>query len=325
MWIPVFESRNLRGRMNRLIDRLHERLSRGEIYIQGEAAFPELERPPESLWTDAWRRLKRNRGAILGLVVVILLILVALLAPWLAPYSPKEADISRSMDAPSRAHWLGTDEIGRDMVSRLIYGARVSLMVGLIVQLVSITVGSACGVIAGYYGGIADTILMRIVDTMYAFPNFLFAVFMVSILSPSMWSIVLVLSLVGWPMIARVVRGQILSLKEQEFVTAARVVGAPDSRIMWRHLLPNTLSPIIVQFTIGIAGTIMAEAGLSFLGIGIRPPNPTWGGMIDKGRLYFRSFPQLAIFPSICLGMTVLAFNFLGDGLRDALDPRMRR
>lgn len=259
------------------------------------------------------------------MLTVALLLLVALLAPWLAPYSPNKADFSHIMEGSSRAHWLGTDEIGRDMLSRLIYGARVSLMVGVIVQTTTMIIGSVYGMVAGYSGGIVDNILMRIVDTMYAFPNFIFAVFVISILSPSMWSVIFVLSAVNWTGVARVVRGQILSLKEQEFIVAARVVGASNLRIMWKHLLPNTLSPIMVLFTMGIARIIMSEAALSFLGIGIRPPNPTWGGMISKGRMYFRSFPQLAVYPCICLAITVLAFNFLGDGLRDALDPRMKR
>lgn len=278
-----------------------------------------------SLWKDAWHRLKRNKAAVGGMAFLIVLIMAAIAAPLLTPYSPQTPDFSIALQTPSPEHPLGTDELGRDLIARLLYGARVSLAVGLIVQTLTITIGVLLGMAAGYFGGVVDVFLMRLVDIMYAFPNFLFAVFMVSFLRPSPLSIILVLSIVGWPFSARLIRGQVLSLRNWEFVDAARVVGVSDWRIMIRHILPNTLSPLIVQYTIGIAGVIMAEAGLSFLGIGIRPPNPTWGGMIAKGRQYFRTFPHLALYPSALLGLTVLAFNFLGDGLRDALDPRLRR
>jgi ABC-type dipeptide/oligopeptide/nickel transport system permease subunit len=282
-------------------------------------------RAATTLWGDAWRRLRRNRAAVISVAFLVALVLAAIAAPLLTPYDAYAPDFGKVLQSPSREHPLGTDELGRDMLTRLLYGARVSLAVGLIVQTIALTFGALLGLIAGFFGGVTDTVIMRGVDIMYAFPNFLFAVFMVAILSPSILSIILVLSVVGWPFAARLVRGQVLSLREWEFVDAARVIGASNWRIMTRHILTNTLSPLIVAFTIGIAGVIMAEAGLSFLGIGIRPPNPTWGGMIAKGRQYFRSFPLLAIYPSIILGLTVLAFNFLGDGLRDALDPRLRR
>ena len=281
--------------------------------------------PTTSLWDDAWRRLKRNRAAVGSLIFLLVLIAAAMAAPLLTPYSPFKPDFDLALIPPSPEHPLGTDELGRDMIARLIFGARVSLGVGLIVQTVSIVFGTLIGLVSGYFGGLVDGVLMRFVDIMYAFPNFLFAVFMVALLEPSAISIILVLSIVGWPFPARLVRGQVLSLRKLEYVEAARVVGASDWRIMLRHILANTLSVLIVQFTLGIAAVIMAEAGLSFLGIGIRPPNPTWGGMIAKGRQYFRSFPYLALYPSALLSLTVLAFNFLGDGLRDALDPRMRR
>ncbi len=256
---------------------------------------------------------------------LVALILAAVAAPLLTPYSPVTPDFGHTLQSASSTHPLGTDELGRDLVARLLYGARVSLAVGLVVQAIALAVGTFLGLVAGYVGGTVDLVLMRLVDIMYAFPSFLFAVFMVALLNPSTASIILVLSLVGWPFPARLLRGQALGLREHEFVAAARAVGATDWRIMLRHILPNALGPLIVQLTIGIADVIMAEAGLSFLGIGIRPPNPTWGGMIAKGREYFRSYPHLAIYPSIALGLTVLAFNYLGDGLRDALDPRLRR
>lgn len=282
-------------------------------------------RTRSGLWGDAWYRLRKNRAAILSLGFLIALVAIIVLAPYLGEPSPLTQDLDHIDEAPSAAHLLGTDELGRDMLSRLINGAQVSLMVGLTVQTCETVIGTLLGLIAGYYGGVVDMIIMRIVDTVYAFPPFLFAVFMAAILPPSVWSIILVLVLVSWPWEARVTRGMVLSLKESEFVTSARVVGASNWRIMLRHILPNALSPLIVGFSLGIAGTIMAESGLSFLGIGIRPPTPSWGGMIDQGRLFLRVYPHLAIFPSIALALTVLAFNFLGDGLRDALDPRLRK
>jgi ABC-type dipeptide/oligopeptide/nickel transport system permease subunit len=282
-------------------------------------------RARSGLWGDAWHRLQQNRAAILSLIFLIALVSFIVVAPYLGLPSPLAQDLDHMNESPSTLHWLGTDELGRDMLSRLVAGAQVSLMVGLTVQIGEAIIGTLLGLMAGYYGGAVDMVIVRIVDTVYAFPPFLFAVFMAAILPPSVWTIILVLILVSWPWEARVVRGMVLSLKESEFVTAAHVVGASNWRIMLRHILPNSLSPLIVGFSLGIAGTIMAESGLSFLGIGIRPPTPSWGGMIDKGRMFLRVYPHLAIFPSIALAMTVLAFNFLGDGLRDALDPRLRK
>jgi ABC-type dipeptide/oligopeptide/nickel transport system permease subunit len=280
--------------------------------------------PATSLWRDAWRRLLRNRAAVTSLAFIVALVLFVAAAPVLGLPSPLEQDLEHINEGPSAAHPFGTDELGRDMLSRLVHGGRVSLMVGLGVQVMTASIGMTLGLAAGYLGGTVDVAIMRVVDTMYAFPPFLFAVFMAAILPPSVWSIVLVLVLVGWPWEARVTRGIVLALKESEFIAAARAVGARNGRIMFRHILPNSLSPIIVGFSIGIAGTIIAEAGLSFLGIGIRPPTPSWGGMIDRGRLFLRVYPHLALYPSLALALTVLAFNFLGDGLRDALDPRLR-
>lgn len=277
-----------------------------------------------NLWLDALLRLVRNRAAAASAIYLILLILVAIFASLIAPYSPYETNFGQIRKLPSAQHWLGTDELGRDLFSRIIYGARVSLYVGFTVQIISTLIGIVLGLMTGFYGGWIDLVVMRIVDIVYAFPSFLFAVFMVSLLKPSVNSVILTLTLVGWPFTARLVRGQVLSLKQADYILSARAIGVRNGRLMLRHILPNSLSPIIVQFTLGIATVIMAEAGLSFLGIGIRPPTPTWGGMINKGREFFRTTPHLAIYPSIVLGLTMLAINFLGDGLRDALDPRMR-
>lgn len=278
-----------------------------------------------SLWGDAWHRLLRNRAAAASLGFLVLLGLLAALAPLIAPYPPEAVSFGQIGRGPSQAHPLGTDELGRDMLSRMLFGARVSLTLGLTVQALAIGLGITLGLIAGYYRGPADMILMRLVDLMHSLPAFLFAMLMVSVLPRTVLSLVIILALAGWTFTARLVRGQVLSVERHEYITAARTLGAPGPRIMLLHILPNILSPIIVEATLGIAGTIIAEAGLSFLGIGIPPPEPSWGSMINKGRSYLRTFPHLALFPSIALALTVLAFNFLGDGLRDALDPRQKR
>lgn len=285
----------------------------------------QLEHKPTSLWMDALKRLARNRGAVLSAIYLVVLVGLAVFAGIATPYDATTPDFTRIREIPSADHLFGTDELGRDILSRIIYGARISLYIGVLVQTAATAIGLTLGLIAGYYGGLADIIIMRAVDIMYAFPNFLFAVFMVSLLKPNMNSVIITLTLVGWPFSARLVRGQVLSVKKEDYVTAARALGLRDWQIIVRYILPNSLTPIIIQYTLGIATTIMAEAGLSFLGIGIRPPTPTWGGMITKGREFFRSAPHLALYPSIILGLTMLAFNFLGDGLRDALDPRMKR
>ncbi len=280
---------------------------------------------PNNPWVDALYRLMRNRAAVISALFLLALVMLALLAEVISPYDPTAADFALIRFPPSPEHLLGTDEVGRDVFSRVIYGARISLFVGIVVQTVSTFIGVLLGLIAGYYGGLLDTLIMRAVDIMYSLPNFLFAVFMVSLLTPDIGSVILTLTIAGWPFSARLMRGQTLLAKQAEYVVAAKAVGAGGWRIMLSHVLPNAITPIIVQYTLGIATVIMAEAGLSFLGIGIRPPNPTWGGMINKGREFIRTSPHLAVYPSIILGLTMIAFNFLGDGLRDALDPRMKK
>jgi peptide/nickel transport system permease protein len=299
--------------------------------MQQEAAFSPKPRPvvalqkPNSIWRDAFYRLARNRAALLSGIFLLLLLVVTVFAEQIAPYDPLVADFTAIRQAPSAAHWFGTDEIGRDVFSRVVFGARISLFVGLFVQTAATLIGVFLGLLAGYYGGWADMLIMRAVDIMYALPPFLFAVFMVSLLTPDVSSVILTLTLSSWPFSARLVRAQALSLKQQDYVLSARALGARGGRILFFHILPNAMTPIIIQFTLGIATVIMAEAGLSFLGIGIRPPNPTWGGMISKARDLIRTEPYLALYPSIALGLTMIAINFLGDGLRDALDPRMKK
>jgi len=281
--------------------------------------------------SDAIRRLRRNPMAVISAVIVLVLIFLAIFAPLIAPqtYDAQDRSYASLPAAPDSKHRLGTDNLGQDILSRLIYGARVSLAVGLIVQLLEVTIGITLGLLAAYKRGIWDTLLMRLTDAMFAFPDLLFAILLVGIIRPttvagSFLTVFVALALVGWPGMARLVRGQALALREKEYVEAARATGVSGWGIVTRHLLPNMLSPIIVAVTVDIANVILAEATLSFLGIGIQPPFPSWGRMISDARPYMRSAPTLLIYPSLALGITVLAFNFLGDALRDALDPRLR-
>ncbi|MGC8669022.1 MAG: ABC transporter permease [Chthonomonadales bacterium] len=278
---------------------------------------------------SGWTRIFRSPVTAASAGVVTLLVLTAVFAPILAPYAYDAQDRNHVLAPPSRRHRLGTDHLGEDVLSRILYGARVSLTVGLVVEAIELAIGVSLGLLAGYKGGWLDTILMRITDAMFAFPDLLFAILLVGIWRPatpagSFLIVFIALALVNWPGMARLVRGQALALREKEFIEAARAVGASEWAIVTRHLLPNMLSPIIVAVTVDIANVILAEATLSFLGIGIQPPYPSWGRMINDARPYLLSHPGLILWPSIALGATVLALNFLGDGLRDALDPRFR-
>lgn len=281
--------------------------------------------------SEAIRRLRRNPVAVVSGLIIVTLIFLAIFAPLIAPrtYDMQDRSYSSLPAGADARHRLGTDNLGQDVLSRLIYGARVSLAVGVIVQLVEVTIGVTLGLLAAYKGGLWDTILMRVTDAMFAFPDLLFAILLVGIVRPesvgaSFLTVFFALALVGWPGMARLVRGQALALREKEYVEAARAIGVGGWGIVTRHLLPNMLSPIIVAITVDIANVILAEATLSFLGIGIQPPFPSWGRMISDARPYMRSSPTLILYPSLALGLTVLAFNFFGDALRDALDPRLR-
>lgn len=299
-----------------------------------------------SLTLDAWRRFKRNKAALAGLVFIAILTFVAIAAPLVAPYSYEEQNIRAVTQKPGGAYLLGTDALGRDLLSRLIYGARVSLAVGVVVQMIIVAIGVPVGLIAGYFGGKIDTILMRIVDVLYAKPNLLFIIIVMTFLkakfqtaSGGIWAplksindatggllgVFIGLGLVSWLTVSRLVRGQVLSLKKKEFIEAARCIGATDRQIIGRHLLPNTLAVIIVATTLGIPGAILSEAGISFIGLGVNPPTPSWGSMISDGVEQLRNYPHILIAPGLALSLTVLAFNFVGDGLRDALDPWMKK
>ncbi|MCX6369414.1 MAG: ABC transporter permease [Armatimonadetes bacterium] len=278
------------------------------------------------------QELKKNKIAFASLIFLGLLVLVALFANFLAPYPFAEQKLVDRMQGPSAAHRLGTDDLGRDILSRLIYGARISLSVAVLVELFVVTIGVTVGLIAGFFGGWAETVLMRITDTLLAFPDVLLAILLLGTLGAaaskpeiSLILVVLSLGITGWPPLARLVRGQVLSLRKREFVEAAIAMGASNGRILLKHILPNLLSPIIVAVTVDAAGVILAEATLSFLGIGVQRPFPSWGRMINDALDYYRSEPRLVFWPAICLSLTVIALNFLGDGLRDALDPRKRQ
>ena len=288
-----------------------------------KAAPLEKLRAQTSLWQDAFRRLRRNKASMLGLLIIALLIFMGVFADVLAPYDPYKADFASVRQPPSANHLMGTDKQGRDILSRIIHGARVSLAVGFLSQLLVATVGILAGAMAGYYGGNVDSIIMRLTDVFYAFPTFLFLIILMAAFGRGFINLLVALAFTAWVGLARLVRGQMLQIKQREFIEAARSLGASDARIIGRHLIPNLLGPIIVSFSFGIPGAILAETGLSFLGIGLVPPTPSWGIMLNDGFAVLRSYPHVALFPGIVLALTQLAFLFLGDGLRDALDPRM--
>lgn len=275
---------------------------------------------------EAWRRLRRMPGPLTGMAVFALLVVVAIAAPVLAPYDPvKDANVMDALTAPGHRFLLGADHTGRDVLSRLIYGARISMTVGLAVQGVSLVIGTTLGLLAGYFGGWVDDLISGVTTVLQAFPGLLFAIAVMSVLGPGLYNVFLALGLVGWPTISRLVRGEVLALREREFVQGARALGARDLRIIWKHLLPNCMGPIIVVVTLGIGGAILSEASLSFLGLGTQPPTPSWGAMLSGGRDYIWEAPWLTFYPGIAIFVTILSLNLLGDGLRDALDPRLKQ
>jgi ABC-type dipeptide/oligopeptide/nickel transport system permease subunit len=271
-----------------------------------------------------WARLRRDRRALIGLAVVTLLVLAAVAAPLIAGHDPLAIDLTRQLARPSLRHPMGTDFQGRDVWARLVYGARVSLAVGLISQGIALALGVTLGLIAGYYGRRVDELVMRLADVTLAFPTLLLLIAMVAALEPSMGVVFVTIGLVGWAGMARLVRGQVLVVRQLEYVQAARALGARDRRIIVRHVLPQVIAPVVIASTLGMAGAIMAEAALSFLGLGVQPPTPSWGSMIADGRdlTQLRVAPWTSVFPGLAIGATVLGFNLLGDALRDALDPR---
>lgn len=274
--------------------------------------------------SDFWRRFLENRMAVAGSVVVLALFVVSLFAPWLAPYDPSAIDLDRVLMPPSGDHWLGTDPLGRDVLSRMIWGARISLKVGFIATGIAILIGAVLGAMAGYYGGWTDALIMRFVDIMLCFPAFFLILAVIAVLEPSIWNIMLIIGVTGWMGITRLVRADFISLKERDFVLAARVIGASDLRIIFVHILPNAMASILVAATLGVAGAILTESALSFLGIGVQPPTPSWGNILTAGKDNIDIAWWLSLYPGLAILITDLGYNLLGEGIRDALDPRLR-
>jgi peptide/nickel transport system permease protein len=271
------------------------------------------------------KRLLQNFAFTSGALLTVALIFVALAAPLLAPFDPDAQDTSRRLEAPSTQHLLGLDDLGRDVLSRIVFGARVSLRVGFSVVVIGSLIGVALGAMAGYFGGAWDVTIMRICDILLAFPGILLAIALVAVLGPSLNNVILALAAINWVGYARLVRGQVLKVREMEYVTAAKALGARSPRVITRHVLPNVINPVIVMATLGLAGAILAEAALSFLGLGVQPPTPSWGAMLTSGRQYLGIANHLAIFPGAAIMLAVMGLNFLGDGLIDALDPKYRK
>jgi len=290
-----------------------------------EMTAPPLDENAVSPWREAWKSFYKNRMALAGLVIVVIFILLALIAPVLAPYSFKEQVLTERMQAPSGKHWFGTDDFGRDIFSRVIYGARISLWIGFFSVLGSVIVGTMLGIIAGYYGRWVDGFISRIFDIMLAFPSILLAIAVVAILGPSLRNALIAIAVVNIPNFGRLVRSKVLSVKQEEYIMAARAIGMKDSRILLRHILPNSISPVIVQATLAIATAIIEAAALGFLGMGAQAPTPEWGKMLSDSKNYLVQAPWTLFFPGIAIMLTVLGFNLMGDGLRDVLDPKMKQ
>lgn len=273
--------------------------------------------------TGLLQRSKQQPLAALGIALLALFLICALFAPWLAPYDPAQLNLAGRLMGPSVSHWFGTDELGRDILSRTIFGARISMIVAVSVVGLSLAVGLVAGCLAGFYGGIVDTVLnVYVTNAFMSLPGILLAIAFVAFMGPGLTNVILALAISGWVGYARLVRGQVMAVKEREFVEAARALGASDLRVLWRHILPNIVQPLIVQGAIGMAGAVLAEATLSFLGLGVPPPAASWGSMLNDARSHLFDSPHLVFFPAMAVMLCVLSFNFIGDALRDYLDPR---
>jgi peptide/nickel transport system permease protein len=274
--------------------------------------------------SDFSRRFARNKLAVSGAIIVLILAVVAVFAPLIAPYDPTEPNYAEQLQGPSWQHLCGTDRIGRDVFSRMVYGSRVSLLVGFVSVGISTLIGLLLGALAGYFGRWVDALIMRFVDLMLCFPSFFLILAVIAMLPPSVMTIMVVIGLTSWMSVARLVRAEILSLRERDFVLAARSIGAGDLRIIFKHLLPNALAPVLVAATLGVAAAILVESALSFLGLGAQPPTPTWGNILKDGQALLSTGPWMSVFPGLAILITVLGYNLLGEGIRDALDPRLR-
>jgi peptide/nickel transport system permease protein len=279
---------------------------------------------PETPWRLFWKGFKKNKLAVSGTIIIAGLFIIAIFAPVIAPYDQDAIMVKEILQPPSQKHLMGTDELGRDVLTRIMWGSRVSLLVGFLAVGISVAIGVLLGSLAGYYGRLVDAIIMRFVDVMLCFPTFFLILAVIAFWEPSIWKIMLVIGLTSWMGVARLVRAEFLSLKERDFFQAARALGGKDLRIIFRHILPNSLAPVLVSATLGVAGAILTEAALSFLGIGIQPPDPSWGNMLTAGKDNIEIAWWLSFFPGFAIFITVMGYNMLGEGIRDAIDPRLR-
>jgi len=298
-----------------------------DLFVPLERKILQVQKKEETLgyWQDAWIRLKKNKMALLGLIIIVCLIIVAIFGPIFSSHTYDEQNLMMTNSSPSWEHWFGTDNLGRDIFIRVLYGARISLAIGIVASLLNLFIGVIYGGIAGFFGGKIDRIMMNIVDILYSVPTLLYVILLMVILKPGLINIFIALGIGYWLQMARIVRGQILSMKEQEFILAARTIGVSKKRILFRHLLPNAMGAIIVTMTLAIPDAIFTEAFLSFIGLGVSAPMASWGVLASEGVNNLRAYPFQLFFPAVAISVTMLAFNFLGDGLRDVLDPKMRR
>jgi peptide/nickel transport system permease protein len=294
------------------------------LALRSGTDLSEAVRQEPAEWRKTWRRFRRYRPALFGLAIIILLVVLALGAQWIAPYAPEKVSPRLRGDGPTAAHWFGNDDIGRDILSRIIYGSRIALIVGLGATTIAVTIGVAVGATAGYFGGKVDFLLSRLVDTLMAFPLLALLLTLSTVFGPSLRNVVVVIGCTVWASYARVVRAEVLSLRERDYILAARAAGATDRRIIARHIVPNAIGPVIILASLAIGSIIILESALSFLGMGVARPTASWGTMLSDGRDFVRNYPHISIAPGLAIALTVLAFNLVGDGLRDALDPRQR-
>ena len=291
-----------------------------EFVQKNEAAEEKVAGP----WKEAWRSFKKSKAALVGTVIVAFFIVLAIIGPWIAPQGMNDQVLANRLLPPSSEHWFGTDDLGRDIFSRVLYGARISLTVGFFAVILSAVMGSFLGIIAGYYGRWVDTVISRLFDIMLAFPSILLAIAVVSILGPSLQNALIAIAIINVPSFGRLIRSRVLMIKEEEYILAAKAIGMKNTRILWRHILPNSMTPVVVQATLAIATAIIEAAALGFLGLGAQAPQAEWGKMLADARIFFINAPWAMIFPGLAIMLTVIGFNLMGDGLRDALDPKMK-